>query len=544
MDSVPYVLSLMTDLECQGSGVDIMFGQPPVYTVDMSIVGDGICVGEQQAVIILETVGGTAPFLFDIYADGTIYAANSPNVNHVVPIGPMYTVVSKDAMGCEAVDTLDLPTPVAVTFTVENATCFADTLASAIIMAEGTPGRMFQAKWDEFEGDIVVKSDTSEWFSDKIRLDQVFTYDDTNVDDVHFEITVVDDQGCTAGIDTITFDKVDGPLQVVNVESTPDTECETEFSFEIAGGTAPYAVWVDTMIVADSIGFFERIDINLGAGSHKVYVVDAHECALEYDFDIEYSTSRMDTVEIYEGDTAHYMDEMAMVDTMLVGGDYEFIYAVDSGCPAQLLVSVIEMPRVPVALDSVSPMDTIADNKPVFVLTFMDDVMLNGMGYITVTAMGDSVPTLEIEITADMFSDNTITIDYDGSIEGHLDTLTTYVVQVDSGVVMGGGTVWDGIADDSTWTFTTGMDDVTTDNPFVVDDIEFKVYPNPFNDMIRIDNYDKLTRVVISNIAGQRVVDIEYPNYEIRTGNLVSGVYIVSMFTDEGLAKSERMIKR
>ncbi len=74
--------------------------------------------------------------------------------------------------------------------------------------------------------------------------------------------------------------------------------------------------------------------------------------------------------------------------------------------------------------------------------------------------------------------------------------------------------------------------------------IEFKVYPNPFNDRIMIDNNDKLTRVVVSNIAGQRVIDVEYPSHEIRTANLVSGVYVVSMFTESGIAKTERIVKR
>ncbi|MDO8951063.1 MAG: Ig-like domain-containing protein, partial [Draconibacterium sp.] len=73
---------------------------------------------------------------------------------------------------------------------------------------------------------------------------------------------------------------------------------------------------------------------------------------------------------------------------------------------------------------------------------------------------------------------------------------------------------------------------------------DFKVYPNPFNDEIKIDNNEKLTRVVISNIAGQRVIDIEYPENRIRTANLVSGIYVISLYTENGIAKTERMIKR
>jgi hypothetical protein len=73
---------------------------------------------------------------------------------------------------------------------------------------------------------------------------------------------------------------------------------------------------------------------------------------------------------------------------------------------------------------------------------------------------------------------------------------------------------------------------------------DFKIYPNPFNDRINIDNSSKLTRVVITNIAGQRVMDVNHPEREIRTANLVSGVYVISLFTEDGMVKSDRIVKR
>jgi hypothetical protein len=87
--------------------------------------------------------------------------------------------------------------------------------------------------------------------------------------------------------------------------------------------------------------------------------------------------------------------------------------------------------------------------------------------------------------------------------------------------------------------------DLTKTTPVIdVDNLQFKVYPNPFNDYLNIDNSDRLSRVTITNIAGQRVMDIQYPERVIRTSNLVSGVYVITLFTDEGIAKSERMVKR
>ena len=83
-----------------------------------------------------------------------------------------------------------------------------------------------------------------------------------------------------------------------------------------------------------------------------------------------------------------------------------------------------------------------------------------------------------------------------------------------------------------------------TTNVPVVEGIDFKVYPNPFNNELNIDNHDKLTRLTITNIAGQRVLDVQYPERVVRTANLVSGVYVVTLFTEDGIAKSERIVKR
>jgi hypothetical protein len=76
-----------------------------------------------------------------------------------------------------------------------------------------------------------------------------------------------------------------------------------------------------------------------------------------------------------------------------------------------------------------------------------------------------------------------------------------------------------------------------------VDAIEYKVYPNPFNDRLYVDNNDKLTRVQITNVAGQRVLDVVTPSHEIRTSNLVSGVYFVTLFNESGIVATKKFVK-
>ena len=74
--------------------------------------------------------------------------------------------------------------------------------------------------------------------------------------------------------------------------------------------------------------------------------------------------------------------------------------------------------------------------------------------------------------------------------------------------------------------------------------VEFKVYPNPFSNYINIENAERLSRVVVTNIAGQRVMDVQYPERRISTSNLVNGVYVISLFTEDGIVKSDRIVKR
>lgn len=196
---------------------------------------------------------------------------------------------------------------------------------------------------------------------------------------------------------------------------------------------------------------------------------------------------------------------------------------------------------VPV-LESYTPQDTIVGNHPEFVMTFEEDVMLGKAGKLYVTAKDSTETSLEIEITADMIDGNVVTITYPTMPTDGLNINTTYIVNVDDSVFVNAiGNTW---TNDMDWMFTTGTDFTTGIELPESAGLDFKVYPNPFNSFIRIDNYDKLTRVVITNIAGQRVLDIEYPSYEIQTGNLVTGVYVVSLIADDKIVKSDRIIKR
>jgi hypothetical protein len=169
------------------------------------------------------------------------------------------------------------------------------------------------------------------------------------------------------------------------------------------------------------------------------------------------------------------------------------------------------------------------------VMTF-DENVVKGAGTIKVYRGSTVFVEYDVDDANVMLSGNTVTIPVS------LDKESAYWVSVSNGFVLDmTGNAFAGISDPADWAFETqGFATPVID----IENIQFKVYPNPFNDHINIDNGDKLSRVVISNIAGQRVIDVEYPGRVVRTPNLVSGVYVVTLFTENGITKTERIVKR
>ncbi len=201
--------------------------------------------------------------------------------------------------------------------------------------------------------------------------------------------------------------------------------------------------------------------------------------------------------------------------------------------------SDVVMPK----LTAWTPQGTIVNNHPTFEMTFAADIMYAQAGNLYVTEEGADTPALTIPITSDMVSGTTVTVDYDYNAVGGLEVSTTYVVTVDADVLENAeGNAFGGVSG-TAWTFTTGPDVPDGTEP-EVEAVDFKIYPNPFSDQILIDNNDKLTRVIVHNIAGQKVIDVEYPEHTISTSKLVSGVYLISLINEDGIAKTERMVKR
>jgi hypothetical protein len=188
---------------------------------------------------------------------------------------------------------------------------------------------------------------------------------------------------------------------------------------------------------------------------------------------------------------------------------------------------------------------TITENHPTFVMTFSEDVLI-GTGNLKVFKVDALVPTLTIPVTAAVVSGNMVTVTYVyDSATGGLDKNTNYYVLVDAGIVKDAAdNNFAGNTDVTAWTFKTGENFATA----VIDPkniSEFKVYPNPFVDYVDVVSSSKLSKIVVSNIAGQTVKEVVNPAQRIQLNELRSGIYFISLYdTDNVIAKTAKIVKR
>ena len=70
-----------------------------------------------------------------------------------------------------------------------------------------------------------------------------------------------------------------------------------------------------------------------------------------------------------------------------------------------------------------------------------------------------------------------------------------------------------------------------------LDQLTFKTYPNPANDILNISASSKLTQIEIYSILGRKVLtkDINTTEDQINISNLTKGVYIIKTYIDNAV---------
>lgn len=198
-------------------------------------------------------------------------------------------------------------------------------------------------------------------------------------------------------------------------------------------------------------------------------------------------------------------------------------------------------------LVSFSPNAKLADNYPVFKMTFTENVMMGAGGSLKVYKINSTTAILDIPITADMISGKDVVVSYTlAQNQSGLDKNTRYYVLVDGTALTDmSGNAFIGVSNQATWTFLTGSVFATGVAPTVNSSLEFKVYPNPFVDFVNVDNASMLSKLVVTNIAGQVVKEVVNPTQTIQLNELRSGIYFISMYNmDNVIAQTAKIVKR
>lgn len=77
-----------------------------------------------------------------------------------------------------------------------------------------------------------------------------------------------------------------------------------------------------------------------------------------------------------------------------------------------------------------------------------------------------------------------------------------------------------------------------------ISEIKSKIYPNPFTDVIHIDNVDAVRSITISDFSGRKLKTINEVSKEIKLPELKKGNYILTIDYKDGGKNNSKVIKK
>ncbi len=645
--------------------------QPAELDVKIALAnGAFVCPGDVNGTINAVVTGGTAPYTYNLYKDGSLYTAVPvDNPLFLVQVGHTWKVEVIDAKSCSDSDTKIIDQPKPVVATLKETTCYGDGKASVVVSATGQEGRQFAVRYRL--NTTATYGAWSSYFDSSIAVGNLEFANVTETENFYY-FQVKDDQGCMTEETKKAFVPTQHPLQATYANTN-----DLNGSVTISGGITPYTYQIGTAaaVTLPAAGDVFQV-VNLKAGQTTITVTDAHGCFVAQSvtvspvtvtaepatginqvnaFDVKLTFNRdvtgvasattvtsgtatstftvtgsgkVYTVSIMADDLATVVLTLAntisdaasntlttttftykigdhVAPTVIVtppatpvttvfniglkfsepvsgvlagtgvtvsGGKIEDVTGM--GSTYTVTVSAKEQTAVTVTLTNViadlsanvnkfagqtlsyttgdftkpqlvsfAPSNDVVtiDNHPTFTMTFDENVVV-GTGSLKVYKVATTTPVLTIPVTAAMVSGKTVTVTYAATQQG-LDKDSRYYVLVDAGALKdNAGNTIDGVVDPAAWTFKTGNKLATP----VLEPVNgsLKVYPNPFVDYVNVVTTSQLSKVVVTNIAGQVVKEVVNPTNTIQLSGLRSGVYFISMYNRDTVIGTAKIVKR
>ncbi|UCH14972.1 MAG: gliding motility-associated C-terminal domain-containing protein, partial [Bacteroidales bacterium] len=249
------------------------------------------CYGTCDALAIVNVVGGTPPYMNYSWSPAP-YGGNGTDT--VLLCEGIYSVTVTDALGCEAVATVEVSSPPEIQITeilyTDSISCNADNDA---IIAAGATGGTGTLTFTLQPGDIPsLLPDSGRW---------------ENLPGGTYTIHIEDGSGCSPN-DTSVFIFEPAALALNNlVVDSISCSGDTDGSITVSatGGTPQYTYWIIPGVEVNNDGLFE----NLSQGTYGIRFTDSESC----------DTIRIDNI-IIAAPSALNIDTVYRTDIVCNGG--------------------------------------------------------------------------------------------------------------------------------------------------------------------------------------------------------------------------------
>ncbi|MBN2750869.1 MAG: T9SS type A sorting domain-containing protein [Bacteroidales bacterium] len=256
-----YSLEINDANSCSASKTGISISNP-AQPIAMQLVPSPItCFGKNDGSITAEASGGWGNYLYSLNSSNE-WKENGSFSN--LPKGS-HTIHVKDAMGCEhtAQTTILEPAPISISTQTSITTCFGDSDGSITLSASGGNGQYQYS----FDGGITFESSNIK----------------TGLPAANYNVAIIDQKGCnaTAVVTVSQPDNISINVITDNHNGYP-IRCwgeKTDIDIEVAGGTQPYALNVDTHQLTNLLSNTYYNVTELGKGSYTITVTDNLGCS-------------------------------------------------------------------------------------------------------------------------------------------------------------------------------------------------------------------------------------------------------------------------
>ena len=231
------------------------------------------CDGEANAQIIAHVTGGSQPY-------DTPYSWSAGNVLNDSTINNLsagnYIVTVTDANGCQKIDNTNIVDPVALTLTLDsthNVMCFNEINGDIYTTILGGTLPITDISWTGPNG-----------YTGN-------TEDITGLESGDYNVTVTDNNGCTATLGPINISQ---PLEITGVINNRlankcNGDCIASVEVVVTNGVAPFTFnWDGNISNIDTVG-------NLCAGAHTLIISDTNGCSSQL---INYNISEPASIQI------------------------------------------------------------------------------------------------------------------------------------------------------------------------------------------------------------------------------------------------------